>query len=216
MTANAKYKLMSLAKLPISRPRVSRSHLGLVWRRFSNPLFSSPTWRLVLLSLWCHPKNPKECIANPNHKHSKPKLKILRSKIQITKLDTEINRSGLSLNWSHSGLWWLLMMVMIWQKGWDREKTPERETDLAKGGKRERKNEGPTWWLLMMETTGVMVAACGGAMKGQWEERALGKRKKKMKKEKRQREEQVGERHYVMGQVIRVGPILYLILQKCH
>ena len=68
----------------------------------------------------------------------------------------------------------------------------------------------------MMETTGVMVAACGGAMKGQWEERALGKREKKMKKEKRQREEQVGERHYVMGQVIRVGPILYLILQKCH
>ena len=37
-----------------------------------------------------------------------------------------------------------------------------------------------------------------------------------MKKEKRQREEQVGERHYVMGQVIQVGPILCLILQKCH
>ena len=54
---------------------------------------------------------------------------------------------------------------------------PERETNLAKGGKRERekKNEGPiwaeleliSWWLLMMVTTGVMVAACGGAMKGQ-------------------------------------------------
>ena len=41
--------------------------------------------------------------------------------------------------------------------------------------------------------TGVVVAACGGAMKGQWEERALGKGKK-MKKEKRQREEWVGVR----------------------
>ena len=27
---------------------------------------------------------------------------------------------------------------------------PERKTDLAKGGKRERKNEGPTWWLLVV------------------------------------------------------------------
>ena len=42
----------------------------------------------------------------------------------------------------------------------------ERETDLAKGGKRERKNEGPIWWLLMMVTTGLVVVACGGAMKG--------------------------------------------------
>ena len=68
---------------------------------------------------------------------------------------------------------------------------------------------------------------CGGG--GLWRsnegsvrgERALGKRKK-MKKEKRQREEWVrvrlifGERRYVMGQVIRVGPILCLILQKCE
>ena len=44
---------------------------------------------------------------------------------------------------------------------------PERETDLAKGGKRERKNEGPIWWLLMMVTIGVVMAAYGGAMKGQ-------------------------------------------------
>ena len=29
-----------------------------------------------------------------------------------------------------------------------------------------------------MVMTGVVVAACGEAMKGQWEERALGKRKK--------------------------------------
>ena len=103
----------------------------------------------------------------------------------------------------------------------ERKKMPEREIDLAKGGKRERKNEGSIWWLLMLVTTGVVVVACGGAMKGQWEERALGKRKK-MKKEKRQREEWVrvrlifGERRYVMGQVLRVGPILCLILQKCH
>ena len=25
-----------------------------------------------------------------------------------------------------------------------------------------------------------------------------------------------GERHYVMGQIIQVGPILCIILQKCH
>ena len=92
----------------------------------------------------------------------------------------------------------------------ERKKMPEREIDLAKGGKRERKNEGSIWWLLMMVTTGVVVVACGGAMKGQWEERALGKRKK-MKKEKRQREEWVrvrlifGERRYVMGQVFTGG-----------
>ena len=49
----------------------------------------------------------------------------------------------------------------------EREKMSERETDLAKGGKRERKNEGPIWCLLVMVTTGVVVAACGGAMKGQ-------------------------------------------------
>ena len=84
-------------------------------------------------------KNPNptthKCIANPNHKHSKPKLRILRSETQIMKLDTKMNwfgkrderekmperetdlqrkererektkaRSGLSLNWSHSGSW---------------------------------------------------------------------------------------------------------------
>ena len=43
----------------------------------------------------------------------------------------------------------------------------ERETDLAKGGKRERKNEGPIWWLLVMMMTGVVVAAYGGVMKCQ-------------------------------------------------
>ena len=48
----------------------------------------------------------------------------------------------------------------------ERERTPKRETNLAKGGKRERKNEGPIWWLLEMVTIGVVVAACGGAMKG--------------------------------------------------
>ena len=48
----------------------------------------------------------------------------------------------------------------------ERERTPKRETNLAKGGKRERKNEGPIWWLLVMVTIGVVVAACGGAMKG--------------------------------------------------
>ena len=46
------------------------------------------------------------------------------------------------------------------------KKTPEIETDLEKGGKREKKNKGPIWWLLVMVTTGVVVAACGGAMKG--------------------------------------------------
>ena len=59
------------------------------------------------------------------------------------------------------------MMVTIWQKGREREKMPERETDLAKGGKRKRKNEGPIWWLLMMVTIGVVMATYGGAMKGQ-------------------------------------------------
>ena len=143
-----------------------------------------------------------KCIGNPNHKHSKPKLGILRSETQITKLDIEMNqywqkgwkrektperettkaRSGLSLNWSHSGLWWLLMMVTIWQKGWEREIMLERETDLAKGGKREKKNKGSIWWSLVMVMIGVVVVACGGAMKGQWEERALGKRKKKWRR----------------------------------
>ena len=47
-------------------------------------------------------------------KHSKPKLKILRSETQITKLDTEVNQSGLSLNWSHGGSWWLLVMVSFY------------------------------------------------------------------------------------------------------
>ena len=66
--------------------------------------------------------------------------------------------------------------------------------DLAKRMRqRKRENEGPIWWLLVMVTTGVVVVACGGAMKGQGEERALGKGKK-MKKEKRQREEWVGVR----------------------
>ena len=41
---------------------------------------------------------------------------------------------------------------------------PERETYLAKGGKRERKNEGLIWWLLVMMTTGVVVATYGGVM----------------------------------------------------
>ena len=210
-----------------------------------------------------------KCIGNPNHKHSKPKLGILRSETQITKLDIEMNqywqkgwkrektperetnlqreekerettkaRSGLSLNWSHSGLWWLLMMVTIWQKGWEREIMLEREIDLAKGGKREREKKktkaqsglslnwscGGSWWLLVMVTTSVMVAACGGAMKGQWEERALGKRKKNEEGEETEKRTGwnenakliFGERHYVMGQIIQVGPILCLILQKCH
>ena len=65
--ANAKFKLMSAAKLPISRSK---------------------------------------CIANPNHKHSKPKLPI-----------------------------------------WD---------ELV-----------PIWWLLVMLMIGVVVVACGGAIKGQ-------------------------------------------------
>ena len=51
-------------------------------------------------------------------------------------------------------------------KGMRERKMPEREIDLAKGGKREKKNEGPIWWLLMMVTTGLVVVACGGAMKG--------------------------------------------------
>ena len=53
----------------------------------------------------------------------------------------------------------------------ERKKMPERETDLAKGEKKERerekKNEGSIWWLLVMVRIGVVVAACGGAMKGQ-------------------------------------------------
>ena len=133
-------------------------------------------------------------------------------------------QSRLSLNWSHGGSWCLLMMVTIWQKGWEREKMPERETYLAKGGKRERKNEGLIWWLLVMMTTGVVVATYGGVMNCQWEERALGKRKKNEEGEETKRRTGwsenakliFGERHYVMGQVIRVGPILCLILQKCH
>ena len=95
--------------------------------------------------------------------------------------------------------------------------------DLAKGGKRERKNEGPIWWLLVMVTTSVVAAACGVVMKGQWEERALGKKKKNEGEETERRtgwSENAklifGERLYVKGQVIRVGPILCLILQKCH
>ena len=74
---------------------------------------------------------------------------------------------------------------------------------------------GCSWWLLMMVTIGVVVEACGGAMKGQWEERALGKRKKKWRR-RRDSEERVRERRYLMRQVIQVGPILCLILQKCH
>ena len=107
------------------------------------------------------------------------------------------------------------MMVMIWQKGWERERerTPKRETNLAKGGKRERKNEGPIWCLLVMVTTGVVVVACGGAMKGQWEERALDKRKKNEEGEETEKRMSWRERRYVMRQVIRVGPILCLILQ---
>ena len=44
-----------------------------------------------------------------------------------------------------------------------------------------------------MVTTGVVVVACGGVIKVQWEGRTLGKGKK-MKKEKRQRAESVGVR----------------------
>ena len=83
---------------------------------------------------------------------------------------------------------------------------------------------GGSWWLLVMVTTSVMVAACGGAMKGQWEERALGKRKKNEEGEETEKRTGwnenakliFGERRYVMGQVIWVDPILCLILQKCH
>ena len=75
-----------------------------------------------------------------------------------------------------------------------------------------------------MVTTGVVVPACGGAMKGQWEERALGKEKKNEEGEETERRMGwsengkliFGERRFVMGQVIRVSPILCLILQKCH
>ena len=99
-------------------------------------------------------KNPnpptRKCIANPNHKHSKPKLRILRSETQITKLGIEMNWSGKrderekkclrekpickrrkesekkkkrrpDLGWACGCSWWLLMMVTIWQKGWERE-----------------------------------------------------------------------------------------------
>ena len=74
-----------------------------------------------------------------------------------------------------------------------------------------------------MVTTGVVVVACGGAMKVQWEKRTLGKKKKK-NEEGEETEIKTswsenaklifGERPYVMGQVRRVGPIICLILQK--
>ena len=73
-----------------------------------------------------------------------------------------------------------------------------------------------------MVTIGVVVVACGGAIKVQWEGRTLGKGKKN---EEGEETESIigwsenaklifGERPYVMGQVIRVGPIICLILQK--
>ena len=73
-------------------------------------------------------KNPNptthKCIANPNHKHSKPKLRILRSETQITKLDIEMNWSG---------------------KRDEREKKWLREKPICKGRKeRERKKKRKT------------------------------------------------------------------------
>ena len=78
----------------------------------------------------------------------------------------------------------------------ERETTPKKETDLAKGGKRERKktkNEGLIWTELELISRWLVVVArdgddwCGGG--GLWrsnegsvrreEERALGKRKNK-------------------------------------
>ena len=75
----------------------------------------------------------------------------------------------------------------------------------------------------------LMVTTCGCSwwwrlawwwrlVEKQWrvsEKRELWVKEKKMKKEKRQRRT-VGERRYLMEQVIQVGPILCLILQKCH
>ena len=78
----------------------------------------------------------------------------------------------------------------------EREKTPKRETNPAKGGKREKKktkNEGLIWTELELISRWLVVVAhdgddwCGGG--GLWrshegsvrreEERALGKRKNK-------------------------------------
>ena len=151
---------MSSAKLLISRFTCLTIPPGLNLTSF----LESP----VLLSLMPQKKSKRM--------HCKPKLRILRSETQITKLDTKMNQSGLNL------------MVMTC---------------------------GCSWWLLMMVTIGVVVEACGGAMKGQWEERALGKRKKKWRR-RRDSEERVRERRYLMRQVIQVSPILCLILQKCH
>ena len=47
-----------------------------------------------------------------------------------------------------------------------REKKRLREKPIWQREEKERKNEGPIWWLLVMVTTGLVAAACGGAMKG--------------------------------------------------
>ena len=137
---------MSPVKLPISRSTCLKISPGLSPTSFlKSPVLLSniKVWSCSLsLSLWCHTKHPKECIANPNHKHSKPKLRILRLETQITKLDIEMNRSRLSLNWSHGGSWWLLMLVTIWKKGWERKNAWERNRS-GKGRKKREKKRKP-------------------------------------------------------------------------
>ena len=100
--AKKSHKLMSPVKLPISRSTCLKISPGLSPTSFlKSPILLSniKVWSCSLsLSLMPYKKNPKECIANPNHKYSKPKLRIHRSETQITKLDIEMNRFGLSLN----------------------------------------------------------------------------------------------------------------------
>ena len=52
-----------------------------------------------------------------------------------------------------------------------REKKCLREKPICQREEKERektkaRSSGCSWWLLVMVTTGLVVAACGGAMKG--------------------------------------------------
>ena len=64
---------------------------------------------------------------------------------------------------------------LIWQR---EERERERERTKARFGLSLNWSHDGLWWWLVMVTIGVVVVACGGTMKVQWEERTLGKRKK--------------------------------------
>ena len=80
-----------------------------------------------------------KCIGNTNHKHSKPKLWILRSETQITKLDIEMNRFG---------------------KRDEREKKRLKEKPIYKGRKeREKQRRLDLGWAWT-----DLIVACGGCL----------------------------------------------------